>query len=97
VEAGLTNNAKVELAYMIGVPDPVAINVQLDFNCHLTEKIKEFFVKYVDMTPWGIKTRFNLTDVNYFNLARQGHFGDPLLPWEKADLYQELYEYVYND
>jgi S-adenosylmethionine synthetase len=49
------------------------------------------------MTPWGIKTRFNLTDVNYFNLARQGHFGDRSLPWEKADLYQELYEYIYND
>lgn len=97
VEAGLTNNAKVELAYMIGVPDPVAINVQLESNCHLTEKIKEYFVNYVDMTPWGIKTRFNLTDVNYFLLARQGHFGDHSLPWEKADLCQELYEYVYND
>ena len=82
---------------MIGVPDPVAINVQLDFNCHLTEKIKAFFINYVDMTPWGIKTRFNLTDVNYFNLARQGHFGDHSLPWEKADLYQELYDYVNNN
>jgi S-adenosylmethionine synthetase len=35
--------------------------------------------------------------VNYFNLARQGHFGDNTLPWEKADLYQELYEYVDNN
>lgn len=96
VEAGLANNAKVELAYMIGVPDPVAINVQLDFNCHYVEKIKEFFVKYVDMTPWGIKTRFNLADVNYFLLARQGHFGDNSLPWEKADLCQALYEYCNN-
>lgn len=96
VEAGLSNDAKVELAYMIGVPDPVAINIQLDCNCHYIDKIKEFFVGHVDMTPWGIKTKFNLTDVNYFNLARQGHFGDHSLPWEKADLCQALYEYCNN-
>lgn len=90
VNSGLCNKAKVELAYMIGEPNPVAMNIEMDENTDLIPQLKEWLMKNVDMTPYGIIQKFSLDKPNFFNLSRNGHFGDPKLPWEKTDLAENI-------
>lgn len=101
VAAGIADNAKVELAYMIGVPEPCALNIELNRNQERVCELKEWILKNVDTTPYGIIKRFDgFYPRNYF-LARNGHYGqtdESLLwevnkkyyPWEITDLADKL-------
>ena len=95
VASGICNNAKVELAYMIGVPTPSAINIELDSNCQQQEKIITWIRGNIDLTPKGIIERFNGSYPRYYNTAKNGHYGydvnyneelEKLYPWEKTDI-----------
>lgn len=95
VANGIADTAKVEIAYMIGVPNPVALNVELNRNNDKAEAIKDFIKKNVDLTPCGIMRRFNHSVPRYEHLARYGHFGDSTgdyvnYPWEITDLKIEI-------
>ena len=92
VASGICNTAKVELSYMIGVPEPSSINIEMDKNQKLIEQIKQWVYDNINMTPYGIMSRFNLWYPKYLNTARFGHFGDPSYEWEKTDLANKIKE-----
>ena len=87
VASGLADECTVQLAYAIGVAEPVSINV----TTHGTGKIdddelSEIIKKNIDLTPKGIITRLDLKRPIYQATAAYGHFGRDEFSWEKLDL-----------
>lgn len=91
VAAGLATKAQVQLAYAIGVAEPVSVRVE-SFGTGVVseEKMVELLRKTVDMTPAGIIRRFQLRRPIYAETAANGHFGVADRPWEQTDLAEEL-------
>ena len=83
----ISNTAKVEIAYIIGKPEPCAFNVELDDDCDCedVEDVKNWILENIDLTPRGIINRFG-NDFLYLECARNGSFWNNNLPWEKCDL-----------
>jgi S-adenosylmethionine synthetase len=86
VAAGLAEQCLVQVAYAIGIADPVSINV----NTYGTGKVEDVKLadaisKTFDMTPSGIIRRFDLKRPIYLQTAAYGHFGREEFPWEKLD------------
>ena len=84
VKAGKADKCEVELAYAIGVAEPVSVYV----DCFGTEKedrntIWESIKDNYDLTPKGIINSLKLRDVNYNLVSSYGHFGKAELPWEQ--------------
>lgn len=87
VAAGLADECLVQVAYAIGIAQPVSIFV----NSYGTGKIPDprigqIVMKNIDMTPKGIIERFNLRRPIYLETAAYGHFGREQFAWEKTDL-----------
>ena len=88
VASGIAERAEVQLAYAIGVADPVSVMVdtfgtgQID-QSHLESLIRKHF----KLTPQGIIESLNLLRPIYKKTAAYGHFGrpDPDFTWEKTD------------
>ena len=83
VRAGYAERCEVQIAYAIGVAEPVSVNVE----CFGTEQQSPDFIEaYVrenyDLTPRGIIEGLGLLDVDYNAVSSYGHFGKPGLPWE---------------
>ena len=86
VAAGLAEECLVQVAYAIGVTDPVSINV----NTYGTGKVSdiqlaEAISSVFDMTPAGIISRLELKKPNFRKTAAYGHFGRDGFTWEKLD------------
>jgi len=83
VSAGYADKAEVQIAYAIGVAEPVSIYVDTFGTEH---QDKEFISQYVrenyDLTPRGIIDGLGLLDVDYNAVSSYGHFGKQGLPWE---------------
>ena len=91
VAAGLAEQVEVQLAYAIGVAEPVSVRV----NSYGTGKIADeemtaLLRKYCDLTPGGIIRKLDLRRPIYSQTARNGHFGADNLPWEQLDLAETL-------
>jgi S-adenosylmethionine synthetase len=88
VAAGIAHEMEVQLAYAIGVPDPVSIHVD-DFGSGQVEhdKLVEIIRKNFDMTPKGIMQTLDLRRPIYRKTAAYGHFGrtEPEFTWERTD------------
>lgn len=89
--AELADECLVQLAYAIGVPEPVSVNV----NTYGTGKMSDTELaarveKEFDCTPKGIIERFGLKNPIYKNTAAYGHFGREEFPWEKLDMTDRL-------
>ncbi len=89
VAAKLAKECLVQIAYAIGVAQPVSVFV----NTHGTgvipdEEISKMIKKEVDLTPKGIISRLNLLRPIYSNTAAYGHFGrnEKEFSWEHLDL-----------
>ena len=84
VKAGYADKAEVQIAYAIGVADPVSVYVETFGTEHVE---RDFIEKYVrenyDLTPRGIIKTLGLLDVDYNLVSAYGHFGKENLPWEK--------------
>ena len=83
VLAGYAAKCEVQIAYAIGVAEPVSVNV----DCFGTEhQDNGFLSQYVrdsyDLTPKGIIDSLGLLDVDYNEVSAYGHFGKAGLPWE---------------
>ena len=91
VAAGLATKVQVQLAYAIGVAEPVSVRVD-SFGTGIIpeEQMTELLRKTVDMTPAGIIRRFDLRRPIYADTAARGHFGVDGRPWERTDLADEL-------
>lgn len=86
VAADLADECLVQLAYAIGIPEPVSVNV----DTYGTGKAKDVELaaaikKTFDCTPAGIIKRFQLKRPIYRQTAAYGHFGREEFPWEKLD------------
>jgi S-adenosylmethionine synthetase len=88
VAAGIASECEVQLAYAIGVPEPVSIHVD-DFGTGKInhDKLVDLIRKNFDMTPKGIIKTLNLRRPIYRKTAAYGHFGrnEPEFTWEKTD------------
>jgi S-adenosylmethionine synthetase len=88
VAAGLADRATVQLAYAIGVADPVSVMVDTDGSGKIPEpKITELVRANFKLTPRGIHEELNLRRPIYAKTAAFGHFGrtEPEFTWEKCD------------
>ncbi len=91
VAAGLAKQVQVQLAYAIGVAEPVSIRVDSYGTGIISDEAMTALVrKHCDLTPGGIIRKFNLRRPIYSATARQGHFGVKDRPWEKTDLAELL-------
>ena len=88
VAAGLADKVQVQLAYAIGVADPVSVYVETFGMGRIPEeKISELVRAHFKLTPRGIMETLDLRRPIYRKTAAYGHFGrtDPDFTWEKTD------------
>ena len=93
VAAGLADQCSVQLAYAIGVAEPVSIFIRTGGTAKLSEAELEKKVRKVfDLTPKGMIEGLNLRRPIYRKTAAYGHFGrtEPEFTWEKTDRVEEL-------
>jgi S-adenosylmethionine synthetase len=87
VAAGLARRCEVQLAYAIGVAEPVSIAVDsFGTSDHEEETLDRLIRKHFDLTPAGIIDSLDLLRPIYRNTAYHGHFGreNAGLPWEET-------------
>ena len=97
VASGIADQCEIQLAYAIGVAQPVAIYVNTYGTGKVSDKkLVEIIEKNFDLTPKGIINRFDLRRPIYRQTAAYGHFGrdDLDLPWEKLDRVDVLRAYL---
>ncbi|MAQ90617.1 MAG: methionine adenosyltransferase [Rhodopirellula sp.] len=91
VAAGLAERCEVQLAYAIGVTDPVSVHVdtqgtgQVD-DARICDVVREFF----PLSPGGIIDYLDLRKPIYRKTAAGGHFGRSEFSWENTDRAEEL-------
>jgi S-adenosylmethionine synthetase len=88
VAAGLADRALVQLAYAIGVADPVSIMVETGGTSRVADdKLTELVRRHFKLTPRGIMEELDLRRPIYKKTAAFGHFGrqEPEFTWERAD------------
>ncbi len=93
VAAGLADKVEVQVAYAIGVAEPVSIMVDTAGTGIISDdEIAEAVKKTFDLTPDGIISALKLKRPIYQKTAAYGHFGrdDPAFTWEKTDKAKEL-------
>jgi len=87
VAAGVADRVEVQLAYAIGVAQPLSIRVDTFGTSKLSEaRIVSVVRENFDLTPKGIIKRLDLLKPIYRRTARYGHFGRPEFSWEKLDV-----------
>ena len=95
VAAGLADKCEIQLAYAIGVAQPVSVLVETFGTGKIDEdKIAELVRKNFSLSPTGIIKELNLLRPIYKQTAAYGHFGrtDVDLPWEHTDKAASLRE-----
>jgi S-adenosylmethionine synthetase len=93
VAAGLAPECEIQLAYAIGVAEPVSVHVDTRGRAKVAESKIEAAVREVfPLTPKGIIERLNLRRPIFQKTASGGHFGrnEPEFTWEKTDKAGEL-------
>jgi S-adenosylmethionine synthetase len=95
VAAKLAKECLVQLAYAIGVAEPVSIYVDTKGTGKLPDsKIAAIVKKEVDLTPKGIIKRLDLLKPVYQKSVAYGHFGRNEFSWEKLDLVKKFQKYL---
>ena len=91
VAAGLAKKVQVQLAYAIGIAEPVSLRVDSYGTGKVSdEELAAILRKHCDLTPGGIIRHLNLRRPIYQQTARNGHFGAADRPWEATDLAEKL-------
>jgi S-adenosylmethionine synthetase len=93
VAAGLAERFEVELAYGIGIAEPVSISVEsFGTGAIDDDRILALVKRHFDLRPGGIISALDLWQPIYQQTAAYGHFGreDLDLPWERTDKAQLL-------
>ena len=93
VKAGLARKCEVQMAYAIGVANPVSVMVETFGTGKVSdEKIAEAVKKVFDLRPAAIIEKLGLRAPIYTATSAYGHFGrkDVSFPWEKTDKTEEL-------
>ncbi|MDX9754260.1 MAG: methionine adenosyltransferase [bacterium] len=91
VAAGLADRCEIQVAYAIGVAQPVSINIDTFGTGKLSDdEIAKRVTAVFDLRPSAIIQRLNLRRPIYRATAAYGHFGRPEFPWEKLDYVDKL-------
>ena len=94
VASGLAEKCELQVAYAIGVAEPVSVNVTTFGTGKLPDpELAQVIRKVFDMTPAGILRTLKLRTPkgwHYRDTAAYGHFGRPGFPWEKTDRVKAL-------
>ncbi len=93
VAAGLASKCEIQIAYAIGVAEPVSILVETFGTGKIShEQLVALVRKHFDLTPLGIIQHLNLRRPIYRQTASYGHFGRelPAFTWEKVDKAESL-------
>jgi S-adenosylmethionine synthetase len=88
VAAGLAGRVEVQVAYAIGVAEPVSVMVETFGTAQVSNgRLVELIRKHFDLTPRGIIRALDLLRPIYKKTAAYGHFGrnEPEFTWEKTD------------
>ena len=99
VAAGVAKKCTLQLAYIIGVAEPVSIFVDTHHTSNLdNEKIINVIRKVFELKPAGIRKMLNLARPIYQKTSYFGHFGredegENLFTWEKLDKVEEIKSY----
>jgi S-adenosylmethionine synthetase len=93
VAAGLARRCEVQVAYAIGVAEPVSVMVDC-FGTEVieAERIEKAIKKLFPLRPLGLIEHLKLLKPGYERTAAYGHFGRPEFTWEKTDLAKALAE-----
>jgi len=93
VAAGLADSCEIQLAYAIGVPEPVSVSVNTRGTAKIAEeKLAQIIREVFPLTPSGIIKTLDLRRPIYRKTASGGHFGrsEPEFTWERTDKIEEL-------
>lgn len=93
VAAGLCDRVEIQIAYVIGVPEPVSVYINSFGTGRIEDrKMEEIVKKVFDLTPKGIIEKLQLRRPIFKKTAAYGHFGrpDPDFTWEKTDMAETL-------
>ncbi len=93
VAADLADKCEIQLAYAIGVAEPVSVMVNTDGTGHLSNSdLTKLVRKVFPLTPRSIIDHLNLRRPIFEKTAAYGHFGRelPEFTWEKTDMVDEL-------
>jgi S-adenosylmethionine synthetase len=96
VAAGLADKCLIQLAYAIGVPEPIAVYVHTYGTGRVDEdRLGGILREMVRLTPRGIREQLDLLRPIYARTAAYGHFGRPpesdgAFSWERTDLADQL-------
>ena len=97
VAAGLADECLIQVAYAIGVAQPVSIHVNTYGTGRIPDnELEKIVMQEIDMTPRGIIKRLDLLRPIYRKTAAYGHFGrnDKDFTWERLDLVKTLQQAV---
>jgi S-adenosylmethionine synthetase len=91
VAAGLAQRCELQVAYAIGVVDPVSVMVNTFGTATVDEaKIEKAVREVFDLTPKGIMDALDLRRPIYKATAAYGHFGRSEFPWEQINKVSDL-------
>jgi S-adenosylmethionine synthetase len=93
VASGIADRCEIELAYAIGVPEPVSVMVDTKGTGRLPdEQISDIVCKVFDFTPAGIIRDLDLRRPIYRKTTNYGHFGreDAGFTWEETNRAEEI-------
>jgi len=93
VASGLADKCTIQLAYAIGIPEPVSMMVFTDRSNKIPEKVIERLIrKHFNLTPKGIIKMLDLIRPIYARTAAYGHFGrdEKEFSWEKTNIAKKL-------
>jgi S-adenosylmethionine synthetase len=93
VAAGLAGRCEVQVAYAIGVADPVSVSVNTNGTAKVSEdKIARALREVFDMRPFAMIRGLDLIRPIYAKTTNYGHFGraEPEFTWEKTDKAEAL-------
>ncbi len=101
VAAGLADVCEVQLAYAIGVAEPVSVLIDTEGTARVSESVLSDLVRdHFPLTPRGIIEHLKLRRPIYRQTAAHGHFGRPGFTWEQtehaADLKKAAARFIRN-
>jgi len=93
VASGVANRCQLQLAYAIGVPQPISIAIETDAESKAAdEKLAQIVQKKFDLSPKSIIKYLDLLKPKYRKTSVYGHFGrsEEEFTWEKTDMAEEI-------
>ena len=95
VASGLCDEVQIQLAYAIGVAQPVSVRVDAYGTGKFSnEELANIVVKEFDLRPYAIIEKLGLRKPVYQKTASYGHFGNESFAWEKLDKVESLKHYL---